>query len=549
MSLTEIARHIDIGNALFNEGKYDEALKHYRKALTFDRHNPVAYYNIANILAQQGKFIVAEKHYQKAIDYGLKTPEVFNNIGNVLKDLGKLSEATSSYRIALSINPQMYEALNGLGNVLLAQGFLDDAIRYYREALNVRPFSAAAFSNLLLTMNYHHKLSPLDIFNTHKSYGEIFDSPISNNLTIKKSKKIKIGYVSADFRRHSVSYFLLPIFQCHDKKKFEVYCYSDVLIPDEYTKFFKNLSDVWIDTYTMHDNQLYERIVYDDIDILIDLAGHSAYNRLPVFAKKPSPIQITYLGYPNTTGLTSMDYRIVDSYTDPEGLTDGFNTEKLIRLKDCFLCFCPDENKPECLDPPIIKNGYVTFGSLNNLSKVNDFTIDLWSDVLLQIRDSRIIIKSKALSDDAVKTRLKNRFIKNGIEEDRVLLMGYVKGFYNHLEIYNLFDISLDTFPYNGTTTTFESILMGTPVVTLVGNTHCSRVGFSILKNLQCDELIATKYDDFLTICKTISSDISMLNNYKQGLRERLLRSILTDKSKFVSNFEKTLINIYNRHI
>ncbi|MCX8026450.1 MAG: tetratricopeptide repeat protein [Thermodesulfovibrionales bacterium] len=546
MSLNEITRHLDIANNLFLESKYDEALRHYRKALIVDRSNPVPYYNIANILARQGKYIPAEQHYKNAINYGLSTQEVFCNLANVLKELGRLSEARYYYELALSLNPQMFESLNGLGNVSLAQGFLGEAMKFYHDALMVNPLNPEVFSNLLLSMNYSHAVSDTEIFEAHKRYGEIFEK--KEKRSIKPKGRIRLGYVSQDFRRHSVSYFLLPILHCHDRSCFEIYCYSDVFKGDTYTEVFKRLSDVWIDVHHMTHEELYRKILLDDVDILIDLAGHTEYNRLPVFAMRPSPIQITYLGYPNTTGLLSMDYRIVDDFTDPDVLTDGFNTERLIRLKDCFLCFCPDGNLPPCLDPPFLKNGYLTFGSLNNISKVNDFTIDLWADVLLNIEGARLLIKSKALNDDSVKTRILTRFMQRGIDEKRLILLGYVKGFYNHLEVYNMIDISLDTFPYNGTTTTFESLIMGTPVVTLVGNTHRSRVGYSVLKNLGCDELIANNHDDFVSICKTLSLDPSRIVGYKKGLRERLLSSILTDGKTFTQRFEGVLLNLYNHH-
>ncbi|MFQ3573928.1 MAG: tetratricopeptide repeat protein [Thermodesulfovibrionales bacterium] len=545
MSLSEINRHIEVGNNLFNEGRYEEALRHYRKALIIDNKNPVPYYNIANILALMWKFSSAERHYQSAIHYGLKKPEVYNNLGNVLKDLGRLSDAISAYRSALSLEPNMFEALNGLGNTLLAQGLIDESIKSYCNALKLRPDNPETFSNLLLALNYHHRISPTDIFNAHRAYGEIYaDVNIKRNKF--KNKKIRLGYVSPDFRRHSVSYFILPILQCHNRDIFEIYCYSDVQAPDRYTHTFRSLADLWIDTFNVDHKRLFERILSDKIDILIDLAGHSAYNRLPVFAKKPSPIQITYLGYPNTTGLSTIDYRIVDPYTDPEGLTNSLNTERLLRMSDCFLCFSPETDSPPCTDPPAIKNGYITFGSLNNISKVNDLVIGLWADILLQIKDSRILIKSKALNDPSVKMKIKDSLIKKGIDEQRIILLGYIKGFYSHLEIYNLIDIALDTFPYNGTTTTFEALFMGTPVVTLKGNTHCSRVGFSILKNLCCDELIADQYDDYISICKALSLDISRLKDYKKGLRQRLLDSILTNKVEFTKRFEDLLLKIHD---
>ena len=292
------------------------------------------------------------------------------------------------------------------------------------------------------------------------------------------------------------------------------------------------------------DIEVYDLIVGHCLDILVDLAGHSGYNRLRVFAKRAAPVQITYLGYPNTTGLDTMDYRIVDPFTDPKGLTDPFYTEKLIRMRRCFLCYAPPHDAPDIGPPPFVNNGYITFGSLNNLAKLNDFTLDLWSKVLMEVTDSRLLIKSKALNDCEVRDRLLARFKKRGIAPDRLEFIGFIRDQRTHLETYNLIDIALDPFPYNGTTTTFEALYMGVPVVTLAGNTHASRVGHSILSNLALEELVASSREGFIAKAINLSTDKQRLQSLRSSLRARLLNSHLTDKRGFTREIEGLLLSV-----
>ena len=533
---------IELGNRAFIEGNLEGALRYYRKALCIDRCCAVAYYNIANILAIQSRFDPAERHYRQALEITPHWPEALNNLANVLKELGKNSEAMKLYQDALTINPLLSEAHNGLGSVYQSEGMIDRAIFHYRKALEINPDYAVAHSNLLLALNYSADYSPAQVFNEHKRYAKSFESsPTKGSLRPCGAKRLKIGYVSPDFRRHSVGYFIEPLLECHDRAAFEVFCYSDVTAPDAITERLRSYVEHWFDTHLLTDPELYDLISGHRLDILIDLAGHSGYNRLGVFAKRAAPIQITYLGYPNTTGLKSMDYRIVDVFTDPEGLTDHYYSEQLIRMRQCFLCYAPPNDAPDVGPPSFVNNGYITFGSLNNLAKLNDLTLDIWAKVLLETRDSRLLIKSKALNDNNVKERLMERFKKRGIAPERLELIGFIKAQRAHLETYNLIDIALDPYPYNGTTTTFEALYMGVPVVTLAGNTHASRVGLSILSNLGLEELVASNSGEFIVKAVGISQDKDRLKLLRSSLRRRILDSHLTDKRGFTREIETLL--------
>ncbi len=541
---------VEIGNAFFLQGKFDEALRNYRKALCIDKNSAIAYYNIANILARRSKFTVAEKHYKEALRIIDNWPEALNNLGNVLKEQGKNSEAMDCYIKAISLKPEMAEAYNGLANLYQSEGMIKEAINLYNSALKINPHYTEADSNRLLALNYSDDYSPEEIFKEHLSFARHFQGDtFSTGFKSLSDKKTKIGYVSPDFRRHSVGYFISPLLENHNHQDFQVYCYSDVPVPDAITEKLRTYADHWIDSCNWDDLTLWKRIKEDRIDILIDLAGHSGYNRLKVFARRAAPYQITWLGYPNTTGLKAMDYRIVDNFTDPVGLTDGFYTEKLIRMRGCFLCFQPPTDAPEIEPPPVKRTGYITFGSLNNLSKLNDFTLDLWADILKTKKDSMLLIKSRALIDPYAKERIVNRFKERGIEAKRLQLLGFVKGFKEHLSIYNSIDIALDTFPYNGTTTTFEALFMGVPVVSLSGKTHASRVGLSILSNMGLSDLAVSDRNHYLTVALNLASDIQALTSFKSSLRNKLLQSILCHKRSFTKEFELILNNLRLSHI
>lgn len=355
---------------------------------------------------------------------------------------------------------------------------------------------------------------------------------------------LRLGYISPDFRRHSVGYFIEPVLKNHDKRLFEVICYSDVLAPDMLTQKLSSYACKWHDISRLHDSDVYELVKSDRLDALIDLAGHSGFNRLPVLALKPAPKLVTWIGYANTTGLSTVDYRIVDSFTDPEGLTDSYNSEKLLRMPHCFLCFSDAQSFPEITALPMLQNGFVTFGSFNNLAKINDFTVGLWAGLLQAVKGSRLILKSKAFNDAGVMEFTLARFYRHGIEQSRIALYGHLANYEEHLRLYNSIDIALDTYPYSGTTTTFEALLMGVPVLTLAGTTHASRVSLSILCNLHLDYLVAFNEHDFISKAIKLTHDINLLSKLRQTLRDKMKNSPLMDCEGFTRSYEKLLVEV-----
>ena len=390
------------------------------------------------------------------------------------------------------------------------------------------------------------------IFADHLNYAGQFEAPLASAIVSHKNdrsstRRLKIGYVSPDFRRHSVNYFIEPVLASHNHDNFEVFCYSDVLTPDNVTERLQGYSNQWRDIKGMRDEEVTKLIRQDRIDILLDLAGHSANNRLQVFARKPAPVQVSWIGYPNTTGLSNIDYRIVDSYTDPPGLTDPFCSEKLIRMPESFLCYLPDKGSPDVRDLPAMKTGYVTFGSFNYFPKMSKETVIVWSAILKEVPDSRLIIKTRTLADSGTRQYAMDMFIKNGIASERIDLLAMKTSFEEHLDTYNSIDIALDTFPYNGTTTTCEALWMGVPVVTFAGNVHASRVGNSLLTNTGLYELVANSFEEYISIALNLARNQNNLQTLRESLRDKMSHSPLADAKKFIVNLENCYRKVWEQ--
>jgi predicted O-linked N-acetylglucosamine transferase (SPINDLY family) len=359
-------------------------------------------------------------------------------------------------------------------------------------------------------------------------------------------RRLKVGYVSPDFRQHSVAYFLEPLLRSHDRKVIEVFCYAEVGWPDTVTERFKQLADHWVTTVGMSDDATAERIRRDGIDILVDLAGHTSKNRLPVFARKPAPVQVTWLGYPNTTGLTAIDYRFVDAVTDPEGETEALASETLVRLPGGFLCYGGPDDAPAPGPVPSLTTGTVTFGSFNNPAKLSAATLDAWADVLARLPQARLLLKGKPFADPATRALYLDRLAKRGVAVERIELVAWLPE-EGHLALYNRIDIALDPFPYNGTTTTCEALWMGVPVITLRGDRHASRVGASLLTQTRLTDLIADSVEAYVETAVALAGDPARLSELRQSLRPRMAASPLCDAPAFADKIEHAYRTIWQR--
>lgn len=536
-----------LGHIAFTNGRIRQAIEYFEKAAK-DTDDTKFLFNYASVLLEIGHYSKALQIFNKIVT---NIPDHIPTLVKCIAILGKMGELTVAERMcshALKLDPTNSDVYCNLGNIYKDQGNIEEALSYYRKALSLAPKNSIAASNLLLCLNYSNN-NPQKVFNEHREWERRFrQTSIITETTIgkiaSKKPKLNIGYLSADFRIHSVGYFIEPIIKNHNKSKFNIFCYADVAAPDAITEDIRQCCTEWRQIYNSPDSEIISMIKNDNIDILVDLAGHSGDNKLTVFLSKPVPIQVTYLGYPNTTGLSTMDYRFTDRWADPP-FTDVFYTEKLWRLPKGFLSYKPPENVPDIIEIPVVKNSYVTFGSFNNIAKISPETISTWSEILSSVPNSKLIIKAKPFNDLNILNTYKKKFISQKIDQDRLLFKGHSLTMKEHLDTYNHIDIALDTFPYNGTTTTCEALLMGTPVITLMGDRHAGRVGNSLLNLIGLPKLIAQDMENYKEIAFSLSDDINYLTELTQTLRTRFLQSNLCDGKTFTKFLESAYLKMW----
>jgi protein O-GlcNAc transferase len=444
---------------------------------------------------------------------------------------------------ALILEPENTDLLGNLAAVRQDQGRLPDAVALYQRAVDANPTSNVAHSNLLMSLNYRSD-SPSELLHAHQKWANGLPSDQSkfprrqeNVGAVQDNPRIKIGYVSGDFRSHSVAYFLEPILEHHDKKKFEIYCYASMDNPDSMTARMAALADHWRYIYAMTDAQLSSRIEEDSVDILVDLSGHTAHNRLSAFAQKMAPVQISWLGYPNTTGLKAIDFRFTDAVADPPG-SEAHHSEKLLRLPCGFLCYRAPENAPPIAPSPYMKNRYITFGSFNNAAKITPKVIKAWSSVMHKTPNSRLYLKARPFADSDVCADFLDQFSQRGIDQSRLELTGRTDSLVDHLTRYREIDIALDTFPYNGTTTTCEAMWMGVPIVTLCGNRHAGRVGASLLSRVGLENCVARGRDEYIKMAVALAENHDYLSRLRNELRDVMKNSPLCDAHLVTSKIE-----------
>jgi predicted O-linked N-acetylglucosamine transferase (SPINDLY family) len=417
--------------------------------------------------------------------------------------------------------------------MLLQQGRIEEALATMRRVRELAPGSASLQMSRVMFLNYDPDLSRTELLAEHRAFGEAFAGavpPVARDAGRDRSpeRRLRIGYMSPDFRSHSVAYFALPLFEAFDRERFDVIAYAHIPKPDEVTARFRELASDWRDVAGIDDRQLARTIRQDRVDILVDLAGLTRNSRLLVCTARPAPIQMTYLGYPNTTGLGAVDYRITDHVAEADD-ADDFHTETLIRLPRCFLAFAAPGHAPEITPPPVLQNGYVTFGSFNNLAKVNRQIVGLWSRVLQAVPGSRLLLKASGTGDGTAQAHLRDAFRAAGIDPARVDFAAYAPTAAGHLERYAEVDLALDTFPYNGTTTTCEALWMGVPVITLLGERHASRVGASLLRAVGFAAGIAGHADDYVATARLLAEQPQLLVALRGNLRAEMARSVLCD--------------------
>ena len=535
--------YVNRGNALQNKGKFDEALASYQKAVALDPGITEAYVSIGNLCNRLNKYSDAIEFYKKALVLTPDYANTYNNLGYALRIQSRVVQAAKTFERALRIDQNHFDTYVNYGGSHKDVGRLDIAISCYERALSLNPNSTNAMSNLLFAHNYSDTLSPQAISQRHFDIGKRFEArhPKQAELylnTRDPERRLRVGFVSPDFRRHAVTFFFEPLLRSLDRSKIEVFCYAEVFVPDHITAMLRGLADQWLSTVGMTDEEMATRIRADRVDILVDLGAHTAHSRLPVFARKPAPVQVTWLGYPNTTGLSTIDYRIVDAITDPEGQAEALASETLLRLPGSFLCYKPPPEAPDPVLLPSENTGFVTFGTFSTLAKLSPSTLDSWAEILKRVPDSKLLLKSRLFVEKETCRLYHDRLIERGVEGERIIFIDPVVDTAEHLASYNLIDIALDPFPYNGTTTTCEALWMGVPMVVLAGSCHAGRVGMSLLTQVGMPELIARDVPHYIDIAAGLAEDRERLRGLRRGLRDSVRTSRLCDASAFTKAME-----------
>ena len=544
----EAAFHSNLGIAFKDQGKLDEAIEYFRRALELQPGYAEAHHNLGNALRVQGKLDEAIAAYRRVLELKPDLAEAHSSLGAALQDQGKLDEAIACCRRALELKPNYAGAHNNLGLALKDQGKLDEAVVCYRRALELRPELVRVHSSLLYTLHYCPGYDAQAIYEEHRRWNRQHAEPLAQLIQPHlndrdPNRRLRIGYVSPDFRNHPLPIIAGPLFRAHNHQDFEIYCYSDVVCPDGITASFRSSADVWRNIVGLTDEQLAERIRQDRIDILVDLCMHMAHSRLLVFARKPAPLQVCWFAYPGTTGLGTIDYRLTDPYLDPPGLNDRHYSERSVRLPDTFWSYDPMGAEPAVNDLPARAKGHVVFGCLNNFCKVNAAVLSLWARVLRAVEGSRLIMLAKEGSHRRHTQRLLEQ---QGVASDRVTFFA-LQPRPRYLELYHDIDLGLDTFPYNGHTTSLDSFWMGVPVVTIVGQTAVGRAGLSQLTNLGLPELAANTAEQFVGIAVGLAKDLPRLSKLRASLRERMQCSPLMDGPRFARNIEAAWRTLWQR--
>lgn len=546
-----IQAHLNLASMLLDKGDFAKAEEVSRKAVGIDARHPDALQSLGAALTALGNFDGAERVLRTALDIDTELSDARVKLGQTLEAQSRLGEAIMELHAVAAHTTSYRFAQNDLGVCLMKQGKIASALAAFSRALDAHPSDVETHSNMLLCSNYVADITPSALYALHRKWARrhaASPTAAAPETDLTPSRRLHIGYVSPDFCDHPVASFIEPLITGRDRNQFKVTCYADVRHEDEFTRRIRDSSDQWRDLRGLDDEKAAELIRDDRIDILVDLAGHTARNRLPVFARRPAPVQVTYLGYPNTTGLDEMDYRLTDEFADPPGEADELHSEELVRLPGGFLCYAPPPNAAPVSNAPALTDGHVTFGSFNNITKVNETVVAVWARILNNLPRSRLLLKSRHLADAAARRRLHRLFAEHGIAEGRIELMGSLPNWNDHLGTYSRVDVALDTFPYNGTTTTCEALWMGVPVVTLAGRGHRARVGTSLLHYVGLDELVTPSIDAYIEKAMGLARDLQALTTLRDGLRHRVAQSALTDTDGAVDSLQCAYRQMWRRY-
>lgn len=532
--------HTNLGLVLQQLGKDEEALRCYRAALAADPDLAQPWFNLGTALMAREENTAAVEHLSKAVHLDSSRAEWRAALGAAYQRAGQPLEALAHLRAAIEVDRESASAHNDLGISLLGSGDTSGAVAAFRQAHRLDPTMQSASSNMLFAMNFLPETEPETLFRAHVEWARACADKRATfayrNEAVAQGK-LRVGYVSPDFRGHALPFFIEPILESHDRSRFQIVCYSDADVEDAVTHRLRKLDVCWRATARVSNSALAQQIVDDGVDILVDLAGHTAGGlRMPLFLSKPAPIQVSWLGYLNTTGLETMDYRITDRHAAPPG-TEAYHTERLVRIPHSLWCYRAPVTAPRIASPPRLRRGVVTFGSFHNLAKVTPQVRRVWAQLMQRLPGSSLLIAAHGA--DALASNIKAQFAEYGVEGSRIECHGG-KPLESYLALHNSVDICLDAFPYSGGTTTFHAIWMGVPVITLNGRNVVSRGGVSILSTLGLTDLVAQTEEQYVDIALRLATDEKRLSLLREGLRHLIARSPLMDEKSFTHNLENS---------
>lgn len=544
--------YLNLGNVLVHSGKAKQGIRLYKRALELRPGFPEAHFNLATLLGSRDDLVDAIIYLERQIKERGETVHYLGLLAAAHQAAGHLTQAEDLCRRIFERQPDNITALVTLGSCLSSGGDSAAALPLYERVVELDPNQAAMGSNILFESNYLSQLARDEVYRRHCNWAAQFEAPMLAPADFPihdrdKKRKLRIGYISGDFIRHPVGFLLRDILRHHDKNRFEVHCFSMVIRTNEVLKELREAADKWDDIFFLRDSEVFDIVRKADIDILVDLSGHTAYHRLLVFARQPAPVQVEWIGYFHSTGMKSIDYFITDPHTTPPEGGQLFS-ETPVFLPHTRFCYSPPEYSPGVLPPPVEKAGFITFGSFNRLPKMTDEVVSAWAHILHAVPKSRLMVKAGALADATARERLTARFEKLDIPPDRLELRensahGEMLGQYGEI------DIALDTFPFNGGMTTLEALWMGVPVVTIVGNSVVSRQTFSAQANIGLsDELAFPDIDAYVRGAVDLANNPERLRNLRLEMRPRMAASPLCQPVKFARDLEALYLRMWNAY-
>jgi protein O-GlcNAc transferase len=540
-----------LADALAVCGVLDQAAHYYERAIKQLPEAVAVRNNFGFLLMQRNQLDRAIAELSEALRVQPAYAGAACNLIMALTSARRTMDAVDVARKTLALAPADDALARNAGIAMLSAGLADEAVTVLERIRAGGVPSPALLAVLAHAMNYAPGLDPKAIAAVHAELGRrlaaAFPADAAPDTGRSDARPLRIGYLSSAFCDHSAGHFLESLLAHHDRERFQIYCYSNLAKEDELTARVKPMAAAWVDSRRLTPRALADRIRADRIDIALDLQGHTATTMLPALCFRAAPVQATYLGYPNTTGVPAIDYRLVDALTDPPG-AEPLSTEMLVRLDPCFLCYAPPPHAPEpACEPPCVAAGAITFGSFNSNGKLSASTLETWAGVLRAVPGSRLILKNMILADASVAAFRRGQFSRLGIDPARIELLGETPGRTDHMAMYDRIDIALDPFPYNGTTTTVEALWMGVPVVALAGDSHVSRVSVSLLSVAGVPELIAASRKEYIRIASGLAGDAGRLRALRRSLRDQLRGSALCDAAGFTRRLEAAYLDMIRR--